>query len=78
MLAGYVGEDEYLHLRPTEGYGGHPVSYESHLLPAERIAELLNRAGFVITARLVQEPGEVVRRTVVTLLARKPELPLAP
>ncbi len=78
MLAGYVGDDEYLHLRPTEGYGGHPVSYESHLLPAERIAELLNRAGFVITARLVQEPGEVVRRTVVTLLARKPELPLAP
>ncbi|WP_329275588.1 class I SAM-dependent methyltransferase [Streptomyces sp. NBC_01451] len=78
MLAGYVGDEEYLRLRTTQAYGGHPVSYESHLLPAEKIAELLNRAGFVITSRLVQEPGEVVKRTVATFLARKPALPHMP
>ncbi|MDX2542423.1 class I SAM-dependent methyltransferase [Streptomyces sp. WI04-05B] len=78
MLAGYVGDDEYLRLCPTQAYGGHPVSYEAHLLPVERIAELLGRAGFVITARLVQAPDENVRRTVATFLARKPERPLAP
>lgn len=50
MLAGHAGDDEYLRLRPTQAYGGHPVSYEFHLLPAERIAELLSRAGLVITA----------------------------
>ncbi|NEC86263.1 class I SAM-dependent methyltransferase [Streptomyces sp. SID12501] len=72
MLAGYVGDDEYLRLRPTQGHGGHPVSYESHLLPVERIAELLDRAGLVITARLVQEPDEGARRRVATFLARKP------
>jgi SAM-dependent methyltransferase len=78
MLAGHVGDDEYLHLRPTQAYGSHPVSYESHLLPAERIAELLNRAGFVITARLVQEPDEGARRKFATFLARKPERLSAP
>ncbi|MFF3375957.1 class I SAM-dependent methyltransferase [Streptomyces sp. NPDC002680] len=77
MLAGHAGVDEPLHLRPTQGYGGHPVSYESHLLPAERIAVLLKRSGFVITARLVQELDEGVdpRRSFATFLARKPELP---
>jgi SAM-dependent methyltransferase len=73
MLAGHAGADEYLRLRPTQAYGGHPVSYESHLLPAERIAELLRRAGLVITARLVQEPEEGAGRTFATFLARKPD-----
>jgi SAM-dependent methyltransferase len=70
MLAGYVGDDD--HLRPTQAYGGHPVSYESHLLPAERIVELLDGAGLVITARMVQEPDEGAKRTIATFLARKP------
>ncbi|MEU3491740.1 hypothetical protein [Streptomyces massasporeus] len=74
----HAGDDEYLRLRPTQVYGGHPVSYESHLLPAERIAELLSRAGLVITTRLVQEPDEGARRAVATFRARKPERPLAP
>lgn len=73
MLAGHVGVGR--HLRPTQAYGGHPVSYESYLLPPERIVELLNQAGFVITARLVEEPGEEAKRTVATLPARKPERP---
>ncbi|MEU6222503.1 class I SAM-dependent methyltransferase [Streptomyces sp. NPDC047042] len=73
MLAGHVGGEEYLRLRPTEAYGGHPVSYESHLLPPDRIAELLNEAGLVLTSRLVQEPEEGAQRTVATFLARKPE-----
>ncbi|WP_327695481.1 class I SAM-dependent methyltransferase [Streptomyces sp. NBC_00459] len=75
MLAGHVATDEPLRLSPTQAYGGHPVSYESHLLPAERIAELLRRAGFVITARLSQEPAEAAgaKRAFATVLARKPE-----
>ncbi|WP_405885302.1 methyltransferase domain-containing protein [Streptomyces sp. NBC_01136] len=73
MLAGYVGADE--HLRPTQAYGGHPVSYQSYLLPPDRMVELLDQAGLVVTARLLQEPGEGTKRTVATLLARKPERP---
>ena len=74
MLAGHVAVDEPLLLRPTQGHGGHPVSYESHLIPVERIAELLRRAGFVVTARLVQAPeeGGEAKRAFGTLLARKP------
>ncbi|WP_019071086.1 class I SAM-dependent methyltransferase [Streptomyces hokutonensis] len=73
MLAGHVGEGELR--RPTQAYGGHPVSYESHLIPPERIAELLERAGFAITARLIQEPTAESKRTYATVLARKPEHP---
>ncbi|MGX9888395.1 class I SAM-dependent methyltransferase [Streptomyces sp. NPDC002276] len=73
MLAGHVGEGELR--RPTKAYGGHPVSYESHLLPPERIAGLLERAGFAITARLIQEPAAGSKRTYGTFMARKPEHP---
>ncbi|MEU9563347.1 methyltransferase domain-containing protein [Streptomyces sp. NPDC048161] len=73
MLAGHVGADQ--HLRPTQAYGGHPVSYESYLLPPDRIAELLKQAGFVLTARLVEEPSEGAERTFATFLAHKPERP---
>jgi SAM-dependent methyltransferase len=71
MIAGYVGAGE--RLRPTQAYGGHPVSFESYLVPPDRVAELLEQAGLVVTARLVQEPGEGAKRTVATFLARKPE-----
>ncbi|MBK6019073.1 class I SAM-dependent methyltransferase [Streptomyces sp. MBT53] len=71
MLAGHVGEGELR--RPTQAYGGHPVSYESHLLPPERIAGLLERAGFLITARLIQEPTAGSKRTYGTFTGRKPE-----
>jgi SAM-dependent methyltransferase len=71
MLAGHVGDDQLL--RPTQAYGGHPVSYESHLLPPDRIADLLNRAGLALTARSVLEPAEGARRTHACFLARKPD-----
>ncbi|GHB32468.1 methyltransferase [Streptomyces xanthochromogenes] len=71
MLAGHVGAGQ--HLRPTQAYGGHPVSYESYLLPPDRLAELLKQAGLALTARLVEEPGEGAERTFATFLARKPE-----
>jgi SAM-dependent methyltransferase len=44
------GDDE--HYSPRQAYGGHPVSYESYLVPADRIVELLTAAGFTVTARL--------------------------
>ncbi|MFJ6212324.1 class I SAM-dependent methyltransferase [Streptomyces sp. NPDC092296] len=71
MVVGYVGAGE--RLRPTRAYGGHPVSFESYLLPPERIAELLGRAGLAVTARLLQEPAAGAKRTVATFMARKPE-----
>ncbi|WP_369036253.1 MULTISPECIES: class I SAM-dependent methyltransferase [Streptomyces] len=74
MLAGHATVDAQVHLRPTQAYGSHPVSYESHLIPAGQIAELLERAGFAVTAQLVQErtEGMAANRTFATLLARKP------
>ncbi|SEF16071.1 Methyltransferase domain-containing protein [Jiangella alba] len=54
LLGTHLGADEYL--RPTEAYGGHPVSYEAYLLPGERIAALIEGAGLTITARL-DEPN---------------------
>ena len=71
MLSGHVGDDEQL--RPARAYGDHPVSYAWYLLPADRIADLLVRAGFVLTARLVQEPVGGQKRRSATFLARKPE-----
>lgn len=73
---GHVGDGEIL--RPTQAYGGNPVSYESHLLPPDRIASLLGEAGLVVTARLLEEPGEGARRAAATFFARKPETPEAP
>ncbi|MFE2580665.1 class I SAM-dependent methyltransferase [Streptomyces sp. NPDC059378] len=74
MMAGYVGDD--VHLRPTQAYGGHPVSFESHLQPPDRITALLDQAGLVVTSQLLQEPGEDAKRTTGTFLARKPQPPL--
>ncbi|MEU8826227.1 class I SAM-dependent methyltransferase [Streptomyces sp. NPDC048636] len=73
MLCGYVGNDE--HLRPTRAYGDHPVSYESHLLPPDRLTGLLADAGFALTAQLIQAPAGGVKRTVASFLARTPESP---
>ncbi|MFI5801750.1 class I SAM-dependent methyltransferase [Streptomyces sp. NPDC051561] len=76
MLAGHVGEDECR--RPAQAYGGHPVSYEFHILPAGRLAALLQRAGFTVTARLTQEPAEGARWASATLLAHKPDTDTGP
>ncbi|MET9557676.1 class I SAM-dependent methyltransferase [Streptomyces sp. NPDC006645] len=67
----YVGDER---LRPTKGYGL-PVSYESHLLPLDRVSGLLEQAGLVVTAKLVQEPGGLANRPQACLVARKPEKP---
>ncbi|MFI1577838.1 class I SAM-dependent methyltransferase [Embleya sp. NPDC020630] len=71
MVAGHVGDG--VRLRPTRAYGGHPVSYESHLQPPDRIVALLEQAGLVVTSRLLQEPDEGATTTIATLLAHKPE-----
>jgi SAM-dependent methyltransferase len=63
----HVGDE---HRRPTQGYG-HPVSYEWHLLPVERVAELLGQAGLMVVARLVQEPEGRLTRPHACLVARK-------
>ncbi|MFJ9083841.1 class I SAM-dependent methyltransferase [Streptomyces sp. NPDC102384] len=65
----YVGNER---LQPTHGYG-RPVSYESYLLPLDRMAGLLEQAGLAVIARLEQEPGKRVTRPHACLLARKPE-----
>ncbi|WP_037973377.1 class I SAM-dependent methyltransferase [Streptomyces sp. NRRL WC-3742] len=55
LLGGHVGEGVR---RPTEAYGGNPVSYASHLVPADHLAELLAGAGFTVAGRMEQpRPG---------------------
>ncbi|WP_371781753.1 hypothetical protein [Streptosporangium subroseum] len=49
------------------------MSFGSYLLPPDRITEFLTEAGLVVSARLLEEPGEGQRRQRVCLLARKPE-----
>lgn len=68
MLAGHAGEDE--RRSPTHAYGGHPVSYASYLLPPDRIAKLLEQAGFDVVARLVQEADPGSKRMFATFIGR--------
>ncbi|MET8938114.1 methyltransferase domain-containing protein [Streptomyces rubiginosohelvolus] len=71
LLVTRVGEEE--HQRRTYGYGdGDPAPFDSYRLPADRIAELLERAGFAITAQTLQAPEEGAKRPVAGFLARKP------
>ncbi|MET9734837.1 class I SAM-dependent methyltransferase [Streptomyces sp. NPDC006458] len=69
LLSGHAGDGETL--RPARAYGGRPVSYASYLLPADRIAGLLDRAGFEVTARVVQRAGGSATRMFATFLARR-------
>ncbi|MEU6375165.1 class I SAM-dependent methyltransferase [Streptomyces sp. NPDC046909] len=71
LWGNYAGDER---LQPTHGYGL-PVSYESYLLPLDRVIGLLEHAGLVVTAKLEQEPGGRVNRPHACLLARKPETP---
>ncbi|MFE2974273.1 SAM-dependent methyltransferase [Streptomyces sp. NPDC059258] len=71
LLVTRVGEEG--HQRRTYGYGGDPAPFDSYRLPAERIAGLLEGAGFAVTGRLVQAPEEGAKRPVASFLARKPE-----
>ncbi|MCG6494949.1 class I SAM-dependent methyltransferase [Kitasatospora sp. A2-31] len=67
LLGGHAGEAA--RLRPAQGYG-HPVTYESYLIPADRQAELLAGAGFAVTARVEQPAEGRPGRSYVCLLAR--------
>lgn len=51
------------------------MSYESHLVPPDRIAALLGGAGLEISARLLEEPGEGTKRRIATFLARRTAQP---
>ncbi|MFD4024766.1 class I SAM-dependent methyltransferase [Streptomyces sp. NPDC058576] len=75
LLVTRVGEEE--HQRRTYGYGGDPAPFDSYRLPADRIAELLDRAGFAVTGRTLQEPEAGAKRAVAGFLAHKPEGPRA-
>jgi len=68
LLAFMVGDEQR---RRTEAFG-RAISLDYHLLPPDRVADLLAQAGLVVHARLVREPeeGETVPRAY--LLARKP------
>ncbi|MFJ7415304.1 class I SAM-dependent methyltransferase [Streptomyces sp. NPDC098077] len=70
LLVTRVGEEE--HQRRTYGYGdGDPAPFDSYRLPADRIAGLLEGAGFAITAQMLQAPEEGAKRPVAGFLARK-------
>ncbi|WP_373558778.1 hypothetical protein [Streptomyces sp. WZ.A104] len=65
--------DDEGHHRLTHGYGGPPASFDSYRMPADRVAELLEGAGFVVTGRTLQPPEEGAKRPVAGFLARRPE-----
>jgi SAM-dependent methyltransferase len=55
----------------SEAYG-HQISLPYYLRPADRVAELLSRAGLDVHARMVREPQDEETTPRATLLARKP------
>ncbi|MET8685402.1 class I SAM-dependent methyltransferase [Streptomyces sp. NPDC004732] len=71
MLVCRVGKAE--HLRRTLAYGDHPAPFESYRLPAERIAELLEQAGLVVTSQLVQANEQGVKGAIASFMVDKPE-----
>ncbi|MBQ1108610.1 class I SAM-dependent methyltransferase [Streptomyces sp. 404i] len=71
LIVTRVGDDG--HRRLTHGYGGPAVPFDSYRLPADRIAELLEPAGFVVTGRTLQEPEEGAKRPVAGFLAHRPD-----
>jgi SAM-dependent methyltransferase len=68
LIGSHAGDEE--HRKPTEGYGGIPVSYESFIQPVDRLVDLVRAAGFTITAELV-EPGAKPGRQYLSLFAQK-------
>lgn len=67
LLAFQVG-DECRHI--DFGYG-HPVSVDAYRLPPDRVATLLEQAGFTVTARLLCPPTGDEKTPQATLMARK-------
>ncbi|MFI7214696.1 class I SAM-dependent DNA methyltransferase [Micromonospora maritima] len=50
---------------------GHPVAYDVHWLPPERLAAQLTAAGFAVTATVLREPVDGERQPQAFLLARR-------
>jgi SAM-dependent methyltransferase len=69
LLVAFQVGDEPLHL--SEGFG-HSISLDFHRLSPERIADLLERAGLTVEARLVRAPDDSERVPQAHLLARRP------
>lgn len=67
LLAFQVGDE----LRLAEAFG-HVVALEFHRRRPERMAELLDLAGFVVRSRLLREPDAGERTAQAYLVARKP------
>jgi SAM-dependent methyltransferase len=68
LLAFQVGDNEVRHL--AQGYG-HDISLDAYRLSPERVTELLSKAGLVVDAQLLREPGENEKVPQAYLLARK-------
>ncbi|MFE7460478.1 class I SAM-dependent DNA methyltransferase [Streptomyces sp. NPDC057554] len=75
LLVTRVGEEGHQLL--THGYGGPAASFDCYRLPADRIAELLERAGFVVVGRMVQAPEEGAKRPVASFLVQRTGEPRA-
>lgn len=69
LLGSYIGDHE--RRRPALAHGGHPVSYESYLLPADHIDQLLALAGLTVTDTLIRKPDERTTRAHACFIARK-------
>ncbi|HEX4787759.1 MAG TPA: class I SAM-dependent methyltransferase [Actinospica sp.] len=54
LLGTHIGAGE--HTKPSQAYGGHPVSYESFLQPVEEIDALVGATGLRITSITVERP----------------------
>ncbi|WP_091070473.1 class I SAM-dependent DNA methyltransferase [Micromonospora humi] len=67
LLAVKVGD----RLDRREQAYGHPVGFDVHWLPPERLAAQLTAAGFTVTATLVREPVGAERQPQAFLLAER-------
>jgi SAM-dependent methyltransferase len=69
LVGTHVGDGE---VHRTEGYGGVPVSWTTHLWQPEQLAALLTRVGLEPVAELRLPPTPPNQRPQVVLAARRP------
>jgi SAM-dependent methyltransferase len=68
LLIAFQAGDERVRL---ENAYGHEISLDAYRLSPDRISELLRESGFVVSARLVREPGQLEKTPQAYLLAEK-------
>lgn len=68
IIATHVGEEDVIR---TEAYGGIPVQWTTHRWRPEQLRQLLEQAGFAVTAELRLQPTDAPGPGVV-LLAERP------